>query len=59
MLDKYKISIVIVGPEWGEIKGQEIRKKYCEIRGIKVVVYPYHRKKISTTKLIRRVQGKW
>jgi len=59
MLDKYRIDIVVVGPEWGEIKGQEIRKKYCEIKNIKIVVYPHPMKKISTTKLIRRVQGKW
>lgn len=55
-LDKYNIDVVVVGPEWGKIPGQEVRKKYMDKRGIRLVVHPYT-KGISTTFLIEKIRG--
>lgn len=56
MLDKYDIDVVVVSSEWGKLPEQQVRKRYIEKTGRKLVVFPYT-KDISTTKIIEKIVG--
>lgn len=58
MLDKYDIDVVVVDSEWGKLSGQQVRKRYIEKTGRKLVVFPYT-EGISTTEIIERIRNQY